>query len=169
MVYLEFIERNILYAQGYLELGMLDDAWRSLDELESPLQADPLVLRMRMAILMAGRKWDAAAAIGRAICEKVPGEADGYIHTAFCLHEMKNTEEAREMLLAGPHSLRSSPLFHYNLGCYEAQLGEFDTAAFHVRRAIQLDPSYKAIAMEDSDLKPIQHQLGWKKRVRTTA
>jgi len=42
--------------------------------------------------------------------------------TAFCLHEMKRTEEAHGTLLNGLAALRDQAVYYYNLACYKAQL-----------------------------------------------
>jgi uncharacterized Ntn-hydrolase superfamily protein len=44
----------------------------------------------------------------------------------------------------------------YNLACYESLAGQADDAVAHLRRAIELDPSHRALAMEDPDFEPIR-------------
>ena len=44
---------------------------------------------------------------------------------------------------------------HYNLSCYETRLLHFRKAQRHLARAIQLDPRFKAVAMDDADLEPL--------------
>ena len=47
----------------------------------------------------------------------------------------------------------------YNLACYESLAGETDAALGHVRRAIELDPSHRALAAEDPDLDAIRSAI----------
>jgi tetratricopeptide (TPR) repeat protein len=47
----------------------------------------------------------------------------------------------------------------YNLGCYEAQAGRLDEALAHVRRALDLNPTLRDAAADDSDLDPIRGEL----------
>ena len=47
----------------------------------------------------------------------------------------------------------------YNLACYESLAGRRDDAVAHLRRAIELDGSYRALAAEDPDFDPIRESL----------
>jgi hypothetical protein len=47
----------------------------------------------------------------------------------------------------------------YNLACYEALAGRSGDAITHLRRAVELDGSYRALAAEDSDFDPIRSEL----------
>jgi uncharacterized Ntn-hydrolase superfamily protein len=50
-------------------------------------------------------------------------------------------------------------LLLYNLACYESLAGESDHAVAHLRRAIELDPSYRALAAADSDFDPVRTRI----------
>jgi uncharacterized Ntn-hydrolase superfamily protein len=63
------------------------------------------------------------------------------------------------MRAAVARSDAEDPLLLYNLACYEALAGERDDALEHVRRAIALEPSYRAVAAGDSDLESIKADL----------
>jgi hypothetical protein len=49
-------------------------------------------------------------------------------------------------------------IIHYNLACYECQVGDLKTAARHLARAIQLSATFELLALEDEELQP-----SWKK------
>ncbi len=44
---------------------------------------------------------------------------------------------------------------HYNLACWECQLGELEVAKARLRHAFNLDAQLRLSALEDEDLKPI--------------
>jgi uncharacterized Ntn-hydrolase superfamily protein len=54
---------------------------------------------------------------------------------------------------------REDPLVLYNLACYESLDGQVEDAVTHLRRAIELDPSYRQLAENDSDLDPIRERV----------
>src|SRR5690349_21900290 len=54
---------------------------------------------------------------------------------------------------------REDPLVLYNLACYESLDGRAEDALMHLRRAIELDESYRALADDDSDFDPIRARL----------
>src|SRR5438045_1289797 len=124
-------QRTLEAAQGYCELGMSDDALAELESIPEELHAHATVVELRLIILMQARRWKAALSVGRELTKIAPQKNIGYIHSAFCLHELGQTEAARKLLLEGPQTLQAEPVFHYNLACYECMLGRLDTARQH--------------------------------------
>jgi len=43
-------------------------------------------------------------------------------------------------------------LLHYNLACYECQLGEMEEAKARLEHALKIDPGMRLMALDDSDL-----------------
>jgi predicted Zn-dependent protease len=148
--------RTLLSAQGYSELSMFDEALQELGTLPSDAQQDPLVIEMRLTVLMQAKRWKAALATGKELTRIAPDKTMGYIHSAFCLHELGKTEEARQILLNGPALLHDEPVFHYNLACYECMLGNLDCARSHLERSVQLDKKFRDYAKSDPDLQALR-------------
>ena len=82
-------------------------------------------------------------------------EKSYFIHAAYCLHEIGKTKAALRQLLNGPVTLIKDPLYHYNLACYHAVLGELDQAKACYEQSILLDPDLKKTALEDKDLQSL--------------
>jgi len=139
-------------AEGYLELGMRDDARREFEQLQPEDRLMPEALQLNVQIHLHEGAWEAALALSRQLCDVAPPANAGYIHAAYCLHELGRTEEARNLLLDGPESLREEPVFFYNLGCYEARLGETDSARAWLLRSFELDETLRHQAKSDPDL-----------------
>ena len=131
---------------------MFDEALGELDELPKSTQRIATSVEMRLVILMKARRWAGALPAARELCRVAPDRNIGYIHYAFCLHELGKTNEARDVLLAGPQSLHSEPTFHYNLACYECRLGNLNEARAHLDRSFQLDKKFREFAKTDTDL-----------------
>ena len=51
------------------------------------------------------------------------------------------------------------PTLLYNLACYESIAGRRGDALVHLRRAVELDASFRDLAAEDSDFDPIRSEL----------
>lgn len=149
-------ERTILAAQGYSELGMFDDAIAELDTLPDETDDDSTVVELRTVIFMQAKRWQPALEMSRELCRLEPLKSSGYIHEAFCLHELGHTGDARDVLLAGPEALHAEPTFHYNLACYECALGNFDLARLHLEKSFQLDKKMRDFAKTDPDLAPLR-------------
>ena len=145
-------ERTLLAAQGYCELGMFDDALDELESLPPELMQHSAVVELRTVVLMQARRWKLALTASRSLCRVAPDKSTGFIHAAFCLHELGRTDEARDTLLSGPDALHTEPTYHYNLACYECALGNLDLARMHLEKSIELDKKFKDFAKNDPDL-----------------
>lgn len=148
-------DKVLLAAQGYFELGMMDDALAELGHLPRVLQSRLDVLQMRLCANMRIHRWDDALQASEDLCQLQPDEAMGYIHAAFCLHELGRTSEARDLLLTGPTALRREATYHYNLGCYDAALGDIESAQTHLQASFKLDRKFREYAKTDPDLKSV--------------
>ena len=147
--------RTLLAAQGYSELGMLDDAMAELETLPPALRDGLEVLQMRLFIHMRSRQWQEALEISHSLCRVGPQETLGFIHAAFCLHELGRTAEAKAFLLTGPSALLDEATYHYNLGCYDAALGNIEDAQAHLRASFKLDRKFRDFARTDPDLRSL--------------
>ena len=152
-------ERALLAAQGYLELGMVEEALAELVAVQSPMISDPDLIEMRLHILMQGGRWSDALASAEELLRLNSSALSAYIHGAFALHELGRTTEARDLLLRGPQVLRKDPTFHYNIGCYEAVLGNNDSAMRSLKKSFALDETYRDFAKQDPDLEAIRAEL----------
>jgi predicted Zn-dependent protease len=145
-------ERTLLAAQGYCELGLFDDALAELASLPEEVAQQFPVAELNTVVLMQAKRWKLALTASRSLCRLAPEKTCGFIHAAFCLHELGRTTEARETLLAGPEALHTEPTYHYNLACYECALGNLDLARVHLEKCFELDKKYRDFAKNDPDL-----------------
>ncbi|MCX6966757.1 MAG: hypothetical protein NTZ46_03090 [Verrucomicrobia bacterium] len=148
-------DQIILAAQGYFELEMHGDAIAELDKLPLDEQIRPDVLEMRVLILMKDNLWREAFLASEKLCAVAPEVPIGFIHAAYCLHEMGRTREAKEWLLEGPAALVNEATYHYNLACYECVLGHFEVARAYLQASLSLDEKLRDFAATDPDLKPL--------------
>ncbi len=119
-----------------------------LDTLPAGLQEGVEVLQMRLFVHMREKRWQQALEISRTFCRLQPEETMGFIHAAFCLHELRRTAEAKAFLLAGPASLLGEATYHYNLGCYDAALGNLEEAQAHLRTTFKLDGKFRDVRQD---------------------
>src|SRR5712691_2421429 len=127
-----------------------------LNAIGRALQHRPEVLQMRLHHLMRAKKWARALTVSRKLCRVAPECSAGFLHAGFCLHELGKTAEAKQLLLKGPAALLKEPIYYYNMGCYEALLGNVRDAQMHLQTSFQMDASFRKIAKRDPDLKSVQ-------------
>jgi predicted Zn-dependent protease len=152
-------KRLLVAAQGYSELGLPDLALGELDLLPEEIQKSAVGVESRLSVLMQAKRWKTALTLGRELCRLVPDKSVGFIHAAFCLHELGQSREALDLLASGPPSLRSEPTYHYNLACYEAALGNLEQARAHLQVSFAMDKKLKDYARTDPDLRAL-HTAG---------
>jgi predicted Zn-dependent protease len=155
-------QRHLEAAQGWFELGNHLEANEELENISAENRAHPAVLEVRWQVYAKAKKWEGALHIASALAQMVPEEPLGWVHRSYCLHEMKQTEEARDHLLRVVDQFPEDPIMRYNLACYECQLGRLEQAKSWLEKAFVLgDPKkIKLLALEDPDLEPLWREIG---------
>jgi uncharacterized Ntn-hydrolase superfamily protein len=74
------------------------------------------------------------------------------------LYEQGDPAAAADALVAVMGD-KAEPMLLYNLACYESLAGRSADAVSHLRRAVELDDSYRALAASDADFDPIRAEL----------
>jgi Flp pilus assembly protein TadD len=146
-------------AAGYAELGMNRESLAELKAIEKPEQERPEVLQLRLHHLMREKRWAGALRVSRKLCRVAPHCTAGYLHAGFCLHELGKTLAAKKLLMKGPVSLLREPIYYYNMGCYDALLGNQKSAQVHLLTSFKMDPSFRDIAKKDPDLESVRELI----------
>src|SRR5215831_4612093 len=114
------------------------------------------VLQILLHKLIRHKRWPQALHVSRKLCRIAPECCTGFLHASFCLHELGKTAEAKKLLLKGPPLLLKEPIYYYNMGCYEALLGNVDNAQLHLQTSFEMDSAFRELAKKDPDLKALQ-------------
>jgi tetratricopeptide (TPR) repeat protein len=152
-------ERHFRAACGYAELGMTQESIKELNAIDLASQDRPEVLQLRLHHLMRKKRWVRALTISRKLCRLVPQYSAGFLHAGFCLHELGKTAEAKKLLLKGPSALLKEPIYYYNMGCYDALLGNLRDAQIHLQTSFKMDSSFRELARKDPDLQSVHALL----------
>ncbi len=152
-------DRKIIAAQGYVELGLFDEARAELGSLPESMFRRSDVLEVAVLCFMGERRWEEALENATSLCQIEPEEPGGFIHAAYCLHEMGRTQEAADLLIGGPSTLHAKAVFFYNLGCYRARLGDAEGAVEMLKQAFAKDESLRREARRDPDLNSLRKKL----------
>ncbi len=145
-------QRPLLAADGYLYLGMADHALDELESIDDSAQHLSPVLRARIRVLLHLKRWDEANGLSQAGASLYPEENEFTVQRAFALHQLKKGNDAVQVLMSAPEWIRRTGILHYNLACYEAQLGDIGTARQCIQAAIEINSSFKKNARTDPDL-----------------
>jgi predicted Zn-dependent protease len=146
-------------ACGYAELGMTRESVGELNAIDSAFQNRPEVLQLRLHHLMRQNRWAQALRVSQKLCRAAPECSAGFLHAGFCLHELGKTAEAKQLLLKGPAALLQEPIYYYNMGCYEALLGNVKDAQVNLHTSFEMDATFRELAKKDPDLESVRALL----------
>ncbi len=152
-------EWRVQAACGYAELGMTRESVAELNAIDSALQNRPEVLQLRLHHLMRQNRWAQALRVSQKLCRAAPECSAGFLHAGFCLHELGKTAEAKQLLLKGPAALLQEPIYYYNMGCYEALLGNVKDAKVNLHTSFKMDATFRELAKKDPDLESVRALL----------
>ena len=152
-------EMRLQAVRGYYELEMYDDAWDELKEIEKSYPLTPLIIQMKILLLLKEKSWDVALGLTQKLQQMEPENGAGFIQGAYCLHEMKRTDEALALLDEAPESVRSDAIYFYNKGCYQAVIGDVDTAFDCLRKSFDMDESLIDVARRGPDLAVLKDSI----------
>src|SRR5213083_2464955 len=138
---------------------MTRESLAELDAIDKRYQNRPEVLQLRLHHLMRKKKWALALRVSQKLCRVAPDCGAGFLHAGFCLHELGKTAEAKQLLLKGPAALLKEPIYYYNMGCYDALLGNVQAAKMHLQTSFKMDASFRELAKKDPDLKAVRALL----------
>lgn len=152
-------KRHVSAAQGYFTLGMYAEAHDELEQIDPSQRDMPQVLAVRLELYQRTQRWELAQTIARQLMQDDPGSSQWPISLAYAVRRADCIEAAKSILLDAAVTHPDEPIIHYNLGCYECQLGNRSAAMDHLKRAFKLAPQCRAMALTDSDLELMRAEL----------
>lgn len=148
------IERHLDAADGYLTLGLREEATQELVQAEQLCKGldtviPQVLISMSHALLHFGDMAKAAQVLEEAV-DRFPNYGELVAQRAFALRCLGLDGDAHSVLMKS--NLVHTGLLHYNLACYEALLGDVDLARVHIKQACALNVAMKKMARRDPDL-----------------
>jgi len=151
-------------ATGYLKLGMLEQARIELAALPDDLLWGKQKKTMLMEIFQRFEKWDSMQSFAYGLRMEFPQESEWWVADAYATRRCLSIEKAREILVEALDYHYDDAIIHYNLACYACQLGSLSECLDFLKEAVNRNDRYKALALEDEDLKDVRaalQEMGW--------
>ena len=145
-------KRHLSHCQGYLELDMVDDAHDELEKVELEDRLEKEVLSARIQVYIKAKYWDLVAKIGKTLARQYPEEPEWSLYWAYGARRSESLDQAKGVLLEALKRFPDNATILYNLGCYACVDESYDVASALVKRAIELDKDFQALAIADEDL-----------------
>ena len=147
-------QRHLTAAEGYAALGMYLDANAELEEIDAEVRHVAEVLTVRVAIYEGLEKWELMGTVAGRLAAHDPDNAQWAISLAYATRRAQSIEAAKVILLEAVERHPKEPMLHFNLACYECQLGELEVAKARLAHALKLAPKCQLMALGDHDLAP---------------
>jgi hypothetical protein len=147
---------HITTAEGFFELGMLEEAWAQLEEIEPRHRADSEVLAMRLRILERMKRFDMGLEIARGSIRLHPDELDPWLLGSRHARGAEGPAAALEFLVRCGDRFHSHAAYWFELACLHCQAGDLTGTAECTRRAVELDRGYQMQVLDHPDLEPLR-------------
>jgi predicted Zn-dependent protease len=112
------------------------DADKELERIDAGVRHVPEVLAVRLQIYGALEKSELMQTVAARLAAYDPAEVQWSISLALATRRAESIEAAKVILLAASERHPEEALIHYNLACYECQLGNMAHAKERLSRAI---------------------------------
>lgn len=152
-------QHHLRSAQGYVSLGMWLEANAELESVQPRCRILPEVLRLRLVVYHATKKWDLLEVVAGRLSEYEPENIQWVISQAYAVRRARSIENAKSIFLQARNRFPNEPLIYYNLACYYCVMGDLDEAKQHLIKTFAIDPQWRLRALEDEDLQPLWSAL----------
>ena len=132
-------------AVGSLNLGMPQDAWNELEDIDAKDRARPEVLKMRVEVCRARKQWEMMAEVSNHLRKIEPDEVSHSLDQAHATRRFKNEVEAAEILSMALRRYYDDALVRYNLACYWCVMGRVEEAREMLETAVKKDESLREL------------------------
>ena len=115
-------------AHGYIELGLFEEANAELEEIDPFCRHLTEVLVAHLGIYHGLKKWELLAVVAKRLTEWDPKEPGFFIELAYATRRAESIHAAHAILTRAARLHPADGAIHFNLACYEAQMGSLDRA-----------------------------------------
>ena len=148
----ETITQHLTAAEGYLELGMLDEAAAEIEEIDYSLRLAREVLTMRARIYHAAGAWRHLETVAVHLVREWPQDARHWVWLAAAMRKGGDPAGARVTLLRAFPEQRRSAAIHAEIARCHCAVGELRRARQRLGLAIALDRGIRLALLDDPDL-----------------
>lgn len=150
-------------AEGWVELGLPNEAEIELSQLSSGAKAHPQVLHALWGLHAHRKEWGLAHTVAESLVQAAPDEVMGWVHRAYAARRMDGggLQLAWDALRPAVEQFPDETIIPYNLACYACQLGDSTEAQQWLRKAIARGErdEIKRLALSDPDLVALREEI----------
>lgn len=143
-------------AEGYLELGMPEQALEVLERIGRPSNFTSHALYLKGEALRTMERYAEALTPLNQAALLSPEDVHLWLAIGWCRKRTGRVDLAIEALERAVEIDGSDALNHYNLACYLSLVGERERALSHLATALRIEPSYRSMVDDEHDFDAIR-------------
>jgi hypothetical protein len=136
-------------AEGYIELGLLDDALNILEDLPTQAKISKEVIALHMTILVKSGQPLKASYLGENLCFGDPQNVGLMLEVGQFKHDAGEFTGVLIWLKSVETKCRSSARFHLLRAKCHASLGDLEASVLALREAHRIDPDLRMQSLAD--------------------
>lgn len=142
-------------AQGYLGLGMAQDAWDELESIEAKHRGHPSVLKVRLEVARALGQWEMVAELARHLSKVEPEESLHVFNLAQAVRELEGHEAALAVYEFAADRWPDFGHLRLAMAVELCALNRVEDAKRMLAVAIRQDPQLREVAIDHPGLEAV--------------
>jgi len=143
-------------AEGYLELGLPQQALNALARLGGCEEGNPQILYYQGEALRALERYPEAIVPLTRVARAEPDNIRAWLALGWCHKRSGRIDLAIEALETAMGIDSDEPLVRYNLACYCSVAGDKQRALSYLEQALSLDANYRLLIAHEPDFDAIR-------------
>lgn len=136
-------------AEGYFDLGLLEDAQNILEDLPTQAKVSIEVITLHMRILEKSGQSLKASYLGESLCFGDSENVGLMLEVGQLKHDAGEFTEALKWLMSVETKCRDSAQFHLLRAKCHASLGDLEACALALREGNRIQPSLRMQSLDD--------------------
>lgn len=150
------LQKILREAEGYLELGLAQQALAALERIQDAGTFRAHVLYLRGEALRVLEKYAEAVEPLEQAGDLAPSNNQIWLALGWCYKRIGRIDLALQALKRAEEVAPNDALIQYNLACYYSLAEKKQPALHHLRRALRLEPRYAALTEQETDFDPLR-------------
>jgi tetratricopeptide (TPR) repeat protein len=142
-------------AQGYLGLGMAQDAWDELERIAPKHKAAPAVLKVRLEVARALGNWQLVEQLARHLAKFEPDESLHVFNLAQAMRQLEGPESALAVYEFAADRWPDFAHLRVATAVELCALGRVEDAKRMVKVAVQKDPQLREVIIDHPGLEAV--------------
>ena len=157
----DLLQRTLLEAEGYLELGLTGHALASLQRRGKLVHASGRGCYLLGETLRELSRFEEALYPLRRSATLLPDHIHVWLALGWCYKRIGQVDRAIESLEEALHYEPGEAILHYNLACYFSLAGDRNYALDHLSQALRIDGNYRDLVADEPDFEFLRSDHGF--------